>query len=104
MPLFFPGMGVELSRIVVKRAFVAALAVAALACRGEAPPRDYQNAPPAMTHPAKSAKQTPSANGMPAAAPEPSKGAEGMTTKPVDPVPAPPAKLKDQAPATQTQT
>jgi len=57
-----------------------------------------------MTHPAKSAQQTPSANGMPAAAPEPSKGAEGATTKPVDPVHAPPPKLKDQAPATQTHT
>ena len=83
---------------------VAVLALSLAFCRGEKVPRDYQNEPPAMTHPAKSAQQTPSANGMPAAAPEPSKGAEGATTKPVDPVHAPPPKLKDQAPATQTHT
>src|SRR5436305_14870 len=31
------------------------------ACRGEKPPRDYQNAPPAMTHPPTSSAQTPTA-------------------------------------------
>ena len=56
-----------------------------VACRGERPPRDYQNSPPAMTHPPTTSSQTPAANGMPGAAPEPSTGAEGknLQRKPV---------------------
>jgi len=71
------------------------------ACRGEKVPRDYQNAPPAMRHPANSSAQTPTANGMPGPAPEPSKGAEGanITQKPASPVPAN-DKLGNQAPVT----
>lgn len=80
--------------------FVAAILAAA--CRGEKVPRDFQNQPPAMTHPPKSKAETPTAQGMPQAAPEPSTAAQGATTKPVNPVPAPPPKLKDQAPATRT--
>lgn len=75
---------------------LAAAVLSLLACKGEAPPRDYQNNPPAMTHPVTSKAQTPSQNGLPAAAPEPSSGAEG-TVAPHDP------KLKDQAPVTDTQ-
>jgi hypothetical protein len=70
----------------------AVVTLSILACRGEAPPRDYQNNPPGMTHPVTKKSQTPSQNGMPAAAPEPDYGVEG-TGKPHDP------KLKDQAPA-----
>jgi hypothetical protein len=68
-------------------------------CRGEPVPRDYQNEPPAMTHPANNKAQTPTANGMPAAAAEPSSGAEGGGSpyKPVSPLPAT-STLKDQAP------
>ena len=83
------------------RRIVCLAAVAALAaCRGEPIPRDYQNNPPAMTHPATTSSQTPSANGMPGAAPEPSKGAEGRNVdrKPVTPVPATPAKPPQNAP------
>jgi len=69
---------------------IAALAVLLVACRGEKTPRDYQNEPPAMTHPVNSSTQTPTANGMPGPAPEPSTGAEGKTTKPVGPSPAAP--------------
>ena len=71
------------------------------ACRGERVPRDYQNAPPAMRHPPTSSAQTPSANGMRGAAPEPSKGAEGenVTRQPTSPNP-PTEKLKNQAPVT----
>ena len=77
---------------VLMRSAVAALAAAALfACRGEPPPRDYQNNPPAMTHPPQKKSQTPSANGMPAAAPEPSKGVQGPNVTPK-------TKLPDQAP------
>ncbi|MGH9421282.1 MAG: hypothetical protein ACRD3J_14990 [Thermoanaerobaculia bacterium] len=75
------------------------------ACRGEKPPRDYQNAPPAMTHPPTSSAQTPTAHGLPGAAPEPSKGAEGpnITSKPASPNP-PTEKLGNQAPVPRTTT
>jgi hypothetical protein len=85
------------------RTMIAAAATFLLlgACRGEKVPRDYQNAPPAMLHPANSSAQTPTAHGMPGPAPEPSKGAEGanLTQKPVSPVPAS-EKLGNQAPST----
>ena len=70
------------------------------ACRGERPPRDYQNSPPAMTHPATTSSQTPSAHGMPGPAPEPSKGAEGKNVgrKPVTPTPPPPGPPPQNAP------
>ena len=78
---------------------IGVLALALIACRGEKVPRDYQNEPPAMTHPVNSSTQTPTAHGMPGAAAEPSKGAEGMTTKPVGPSPtAPKTKVPDTAP------
>jgi hypothetical protein len=75
------------------------VAVGVAGCRGEPVPRDYQNEPPAMTHPANNKAQTPTANGMPAATPEPSSGAEGAGSpyKPVSPLPAT-STLKDQAP------
>jgi hypothetical protein len=81
----------------------ASLLLLLAACRGEKPPRDYQNAPPAMTHPATSSAQTPTANGMRGAAPQPSKGAEGInvTRQPDSPNP-PTEKLKNQAPVTTT--
>lgn len=62
--------------------------IAALAgCRGEPVPRDYQNAPPAMTHPPQTESQTPSAQGMGQAAPQPSSGVEG-TSAPYEPASA----------------
>ena len=75
------------------------LALGLAGCRGEPVPRDYQNEPPAMTHPAKDKAQTPTANGMPAASPQPSSGAEGSGSpyKPVSPLP-PTSTLKDTAP------
>jgi hypothetical protein len=78
------------------RIALAAAVLSLFACRGEPPPRDYQNNPPGMTHPVTKKSQTPSQNGMPAAAPEPNYGVEG-TSKPSDP------KLKDQPPITDTQ-
>jgi hypothetical protein len=71
------------------------------ACRGEPVPRDYQNNPPDMTHPPLKSSQTPSANGMPAAAPQPSTGVEARNSQPVNPIP-PPSKLLDQPPITDT--
>ena len=66
-------------------------------------PRDYQNAPPAMTHPPLKKSQTPTAAGMPAAAPQPNSGVEGanITRKPAEALPAD-TKVKDQSPATTT--
>ena len=73
------------------------------ACKREMPPRDYQNNPPAMTHPVTSSAKSPSAAGMKGAAPEPDKGVEGKNTtrKPTDPSQAT-TTLKDQAPSTAT--
>lgn len=71
-------------------------------CRGEPPPRDYQNSPPAATHPVTSSEQSPSAHGMTGAAPEPNTGVEGKNNqKPVSPIPAT-LTLKDAGPVTQT--
>jgi hypothetical protein len=62
------------------------LIIAALAaCRGEPVPRDYQNAPPAMTHPPQKKSETPAQHGMGQAPPEPNKGVEG-TAAPNQPV------------------
>jgi cell division protein FtsN len=73
-------------------------------CRGEPVPRDYQNAPPAMTHPPLKKSQTPSQAGLPGPAPEPSTGVEGanITRQPAGPTPSAP-KVKDQAPVTTTR-
>lgn len=75
------------------------------ACRGEKVPRDFQNAPPAMRHSPTSSAQTPAANGMRGAAPQPSKGAEGanITQQPVSAT-APNETLGNQAPTTTTHT
>ena len=78
------------------------LAVVALAaCRGERVPRDYQNNPPAMTHPVTKSSDTPTAHGMPGPAPQPSKGAEGsnVTRQPTSATSST-YTISDQAPAT----
>jgi hypothetical protein len=73
----------------MRNVVVAVALVLLAACRGEPVPRDYQNNPPAMTHAPTTSSGTPSANGMPAGAPEPSSGAEGKTSgQPVNPLPA----------------
>jgi hypothetical protein len=79
------------------------------ACRGENPPRDYQNAPPAMTHPPQSKQETPAAKGVETVAAEPSRGAEGkaITGQPVNPPitgTAATTTVKDQTPVTATHT
>ena len=73
------------------------------ACHGEKVPRDYQNAPPAMTHPPTSSSQTPTAHGMSGPSPEPGKGAEGpnITRQPASPN-LPAEKTGNQAPVTGT--
>jgi hypothetical protein len=76
-----------------------ALSVLAVACRREAPPRDYQNNPPAMTHPVTSSAQSPAVNGMPSGAPEPNKGVEGKSNRKPTKETATTTTLKDQAPS-----
>jgi hypothetical protein len=82
---------------------VAMLALAA--CRGEPVPRDYQNAPPEMTHPPQTKTDTPAGAGMGQAPPQPTTGVEG-TAGPYEPV-TPPAKpstttMPDTPPTTTT--
>jgi hypothetical protein len=85
----------------MRKALFLAVAILLTACRGEKVPRDYQNNPPAATHPVTSSQQTPTAHGLPGPAPEPKKGVEGKSNrKPVAPEPT--TTLKDQAPATKT--
>ena len=87
----------------MRSAYLIVVVVFLAACRGEPTPRDYQNSPPAMTHPVTTSSQSPTANGMPGPAPEPSKGAEGQNqgNKPESPTAAT-LTLKDQAPATDS--
>jgi hypothetical protein len=86
----------------MKRFIIIVIILALAACRGEPVPRDYQNAPPNMTHPPQSATQAP---GQGKAVPEPSTGAEGKAN-PSEPV-TPPAKpqtttMPDTPPVTTT--
>src|SRR5207253_8943742 len=92
-------MARRLNSAISLRIFLA-LSVLGLACSREAPPRDYQNNPPAMTHPPTSSAQSPAAIGMKGAAPEPSKGVEGknVNRNPISPVAPPTLTLKDQPP------
>ena len=80
-----------------------ALTMALAACRGEPTPRDYQNNPPAMTHPVDSSAQSPANQGMPGPRPEATYGPEGQTTKPVTATTAT-VKLRDQAPVDTATT
>jgi hypothetical protein len=68
----------------MRKLIVAAL-FALAACRGEPVPRDYQNAPPDMTHAAQKKSETPAANGGGQPTPQPSTGVEG-TAGPYEPV------------------
>lgn len=92
------------SSVGVRRALFLALAVVLAGCRGEPVPRDYQNAPPAMTHPPQKKSETPAAQGMPGPAPQPSTGVEGSGSpyKPVTPPAAPTTTIKDTPPANTT--
>ena len=83
------------------------IAIASLAaCRGEPVPRDYQNAPPAMTHPAHTTSETPATNGMGQAPPQPSTGVEGTAapTQPVTPPATPSTTTMPDTPPVSTTT
>jgi hypothetical protein len=81
------------------------LLVLLTACRGEPVPRDYQNAPPAMTHPAQSKADAPSTGATGQAPPQPTTGVEGPNpvAAPVTP-PAQPTTttVSDTPPVTTT--
>lgn len=79
--------------------------LALAACRGEPVPRDYQNAPPDMTHPPQTATQSPAQHGQGKPVPEPTTGVEG-TAGPYEPVTPPPqpqtTTMADTPPVTTT--
>lgn len=90
---------------IMRSSIVAAIALLLAACRGEPVPRDYQNAPPAMTHPAQTKSDTPAAHGMGQAPPQPTTGVEGTAGpyKTVTPPPQPSTTtMKDTPPTTTT--
>lgn len=83
---------------------VVALTLLLGACRGEPVPRDYQNAPPDMTHPPDTKSDAPSTGATGQAPPEPSSGVEGTSApnKPVTPPPAPTTTTISDTPPTTT--
>ena len=87
----------------VKR-FIVVIIAALVACRGEPTPRDYQNAPPAMTYPADSSTQAPSQHGMGQATPEPTSGAEGTSAPNTQTGPDPKTTTMDDTPVVTTTT
>ncbi len=88
----------------VKRLAILAAVLALAACRGEKVPRDYQNEPPAMTHPATSSTQTPTAEGMNKIPPQPTTGVEGTAGKykPATPTDTSATSTTDTPPVTTT--
>lgn len=58
-------------------------------CHGESVPRDYQNSPPAVSHPVDNKSQAPAQHTTRTSDPEPSSGAEGTTAPYVPKVPSP---------------
>ena len=88
------------------RAPIVAAILLLTACRGEPVPRDYQNAPPAMTHPPQSSSATPSGGATGQAPPEPSTGVEGPNpvAAPVTPPPQPMTTTMPDTPPVTTTT
>jgi len=73
---------------------IAATLMLLFACKGERPPRDYRDTPPAATHPADSSAEAPGVKPTP----EPDSGAGGNPAR--EPVPGETTTtgLKDQPP------
>jgi hypothetical protein len=86
----------------MKRLVMVFIMVALAGCRGEPTPRDYQNAPPAMTHPPQKKSETPAQNGMGQAPPLSSSGATGTAapTQPVTPSDTATTTISDTPPTT----
>jgi hypothetical protein len=89
----------------VKRFIILAIIAALAACRGESVPRDYQNAPPAMTHPPQKKSESPPARGV-QPPPQPSSGVEGTVApyKPVTPPAQPQQTTMPDTPPVTTAT
>ncbi|HJQ37273.1 MAG TPA: hypothetical protein VKB93_09045 [Thermoanaerobaculia bacterium] len=90
----------------MKRFIIIVIILALAACRGEPVPRDYQNAPPDMTHPPQTATQSPGQHGQGTPVPEPSTGAEGKAApdKAVEPPPQPQTTTMPDTPPVTTTT
>jgi hypothetical protein len=72
-------------------------------CRGEPVPRDYQNAPPAMTHPPQTKSETPAQHGMGQAPPAPDTGVNtAAPTQPTSPTDTATTTIPDTKPVTTT--
>ena len=86
------------------RASIVAAILLLAACRGEPVPRDYQNAPPDVTHPPQTESQTPAAGASGEVAPEQSTGNEGPNAKnvPMTPPPQPTTTTISDTPPTTT--
>jgi hypothetical protein len=93
--------------VLIMRSLIVLTILSLAACRGEPVPRDYQNAPPAMTHPPHTTSEVPATSGMGQAPPQPSTGVEG-TSAPRQPVtpPATPSTttMPDTPPVSATTT
>jgi len=86
------------------RTLIVAALLALAACRGEPVPRDYQNAPPDMTHPPDTKTDTPSSGATGQAPPEHSTGGEGTAApnEPVTPTDTSTTTMADTPPTTTT--
>jgi PBP1b-binding outer membrane lipoprotein LpoB len=86
------------------RASIVAAILFLAACRGEPVPRDYQNAPPDVTHPPATKTDTPSTGATGQALPEPSTGVEGPNpvNAPVTPPAQPTTTTMSDTPPTTT--
>jgi hypothetical protein len=88
----------------IMRALIVAAILFLTACRGEPVPRDYQNAPPDMTHAAQTKSDVPATAASGQAPPQPSTGGEGPNpvAQPVTPPPQPTTTTIADTPPTTT--
>jgi hypothetical protein len=92
------------SIFVIMRLLIVVAIAFLTACRGEPVPRDYQNAPPDVTHPPQTKTESPAAQDTGMVAPEPSTGGEGPNpvAQPVTPPPQPTTTTIADTPPTTT--
>jgi hypothetical protein len=100
-----PIVAVKTARIIVVLSALL-LTIALGACRGEPVPRDYQNAPPAVTHPIDKEADSPTTHGGGQAPPQPSTGVEGRnpTNEPITPPVQPTTTTMPDTPPVTTTT
>jgi hypothetical protein len=90
--------------VFIMRALIVAAILLLTACRGEPVPRDYQNAPPDMTHPPQKKTDVPATGATGQAPPEPTTGVEGPNpvAQPVTPPAQPTTTTMPDTPPTTT--